>query len=238
MGCPAKKVCNAWADPLMRDESLVARILRQCHSVDVPVTLKITSWAADQLNTRHRAHRGSRHRRAAVHGRTPDQQYTGFASTTRSRRSVTAFDPRGRQRRHRLATEGCAVLTRAGVDADGWTRHRDGHGSSRDRAPPATGEILAEPSLQEVRDISFPPEHLHAFPATCRRAHRTQASWLVCKGSSENARSFSGERGETADTQLRLTRDYFDALVAGVRIPRGCMKKFLAAFQLFSQPAW
>ncbi|HYM87400.1 MAG TPA: tRNA-dihydrouridine synthase, partial [Pseudoxanthomonas sp.] len=43
MGCPAKKVCNAWAgSALMRDEALVARILEAVvRAVDVPVTLKI-----------------------------------------------------------------------------------------------------------------------------------------------------------------------------------------------------
>ncbi|RBH65822.1 tRNA dihydrouridine synthase DusB, partial [Xanthomonas oryzae pv. oryzae] len=43
MGCPAKKVCNAWAgSALMRDEELVARILTAVvQAVDVPVTLKI-----------------------------------------------------------------------------------------------------------------------------------------------------------------------------------------------------
>src|SRR5690606_29248770 len=43
MGCPAKKVCNAWAgSALMRDEWLVARILDAVvRAVEVPVTLKI-----------------------------------------------------------------------------------------------------------------------------------------------------------------------------------------------------
>src|SRR5690606_19959441 len=43
MGCPAKKVCSAWAgSALMRDELLVARILEAVvAAVDVPVTLKI-----------------------------------------------------------------------------------------------------------------------------------------------------------------------------------------------------
>src|SRR5690606_18323988 len=42
MGCPAKKVCNAWAgSALMRDERLVAAILEAVvAAVDVPVTLK------------------------------------------------------------------------------------------------------------------------------------------------------------------------------------------------------
>ena len=53
MGCPAKKVCNAWAgSALMRDEALVARILEAVvQAVDVPVTLKIrTGWNAENRN--------------------------------------------------------------------------------------------------------------------------------------------------------------------------------------------
>ena len=47
MGCPAKKVCNAWAgSALMREPGLVGRILESVvGAVDVPVTLKIrTGW--------------------------------------------------------------------------------------------------------------------------------------------------------------------------------------------------
>src|SRR6476659_11325951 len=53
LGCPAKKVCNAWAgSALMRDEALVGRILDAVvRAVDVPVTLKIrTGWDASHRN--------------------------------------------------------------------------------------------------------------------------------------------------------------------------------------------
>ena len=53
MGCPAKKVCNAWAgSALMREPDLVARIVAAVvNAVDVPVTLKIrTGWDADHRN--------------------------------------------------------------------------------------------------------------------------------------------------------------------------------------------
>jgi|GEM_PF-1387982 len=53
MGCPAKKVCSAWAgSALMQDEALVARILEAVvKAVDVPVTLKIrTGWDACHRN--------------------------------------------------------------------------------------------------------------------------------------------------------------------------------------------
>ena len=53
MGCPAKKVCNAWAgSALLQDEALVARILAAVvRAVDVPVTLKIrTGWDPQHRN--------------------------------------------------------------------------------------------------------------------------------------------------------------------------------------------
>src|SRR2546427_9486219 len=55
MGCPAKKVCNAWAgSALMRDEQLVARILEAVvNAVDVPVTLKIQDRKSTRLNSSH-----------------------------------------------------------------------------------------------------------------------------------------------------------------------------------------
>src|SRR5690606_23646714 len=84
MGCPAKKVCNAWAgSALMRDEALVARILAAVvGAVDVPVTLKIrTGWAAGQRNALAiaRIAEDSGIQALAVHGRTRDQHYTGQA---------------------------------------------------------------------------------------------------------------------------------------------------------------
>jgi tRNA-dihydrouridine synthase B len=84
MGCPAKKVCNAWAgSALMRDEALVARILEtMVAAVDVPVTLKIrTGWAADRRNALAiaRIAEASGIAALAIHGRTRDQQYNGVA---------------------------------------------------------------------------------------------------------------------------------------------------------------
>src|SRR6187551_2559889 len=53
MGCPAKKVCNAWAgSALLQDEALVGRILAAVvAAVRVPVTLKIrTGWHREHQN--------------------------------------------------------------------------------------------------------------------------------------------------------------------------------------------
>jgi tRNA-dihydrouridine synthase B len=83
----------------------------------------------------------------------------------------------------------------------------------------ATGESLPEPSLQNVRDVLLAHlEHLHAFygePGGVRIA-RKHLGWYA-KDRPENAAFRSVvNRAETAEAQLRLTRDYFDALVAGV----------------------
>src|SRR3954453_13504676 len=84
MGCPAKKVCNAWAgSALMRDEALVARILEAVvAAVDVPVTLKIrTGWDAHNRNGLRiaRIAQSSGIAPPARAGRTRAQQYTGAA---------------------------------------------------------------------------------------------------------------------------------------------------------------
>jgi len=84
MGCPAKKVCKAWAgSALMRDEPRVEAILRAVvAAVDVPVTLKIrTGWAAEHKNAPRiaRIAEDAGIAALAVHGRTRDQKYQGLA---------------------------------------------------------------------------------------------------------------------------------------------------------------
>ncbi|MEX0914697.1 MAG: tRNA dihydrouridine synthase DusB, partial [Wenzhouxiangellaceae bacterium] len=84
MGCPAKKVCKAWAgSALMRDEKQVEAILRAVvEAVDIPVTLKIrTGWAHDAKNAPviARIAEDSGIQALAIHGRTRDQKYQGEA---------------------------------------------------------------------------------------------------------------------------------------------------------------
>ena len=83
----------------------------------------------------------------------------------------------------------------------------------------ATGTLLPEPSLQEVRDMLLGHlEHLHAFYGEVAgvRIARKHLGWYA-KDRPENA-TFRAvvNRADTAEAQTRLTRDYFDALVAGV----------------------
>ena len=81
-----------------------------------------------------------------------------------------------------------------------------------------TGQELPPPSLQEVRDILLGHlAELHAFygePQGVRIA-RKHLGWYA-KDRPENA-AFRAvvNAAESADAQLRLTRDYFDSLIAG-----------------------
>ncbi|GAB3381633.1 tRNA dihydrouridine synthase DusB [Lysobacter fragariae] len=227
MGCPAKKVCNAWAgSALMRDEALVARILEAVvKSVDVPVTLKIrTGWDHDQRNAPAiaRIAQESGIAALAVHGRTRDQQYTGVAeydtiAAIKSQLSIPVMANGDIDSPQKAAfvlqhTGADAVLIGRAAQGRPWIFRAIAHYL-------ATGETLPEPSAAEVRDILLGHlEHLHAFygePSGVRIA-RKHLGWYA-KDRPENV-AFRAvvNRAETAQAQLQLTRDYFDALVAGV----------------------
>jgi tRNA-dihydrouridine synthase B len=87
MGCPAKKVCNAWAgSALMSNEPLAARILdavvAACAPRGVPVTLKMRSGRRDsERNALALAHIAEQAGVAmlTVHGRTREQGFKGLA---------------------------------------------------------------------------------------------------------------------------------------------------------------
>ncbi len=87
MGCPVKKVCQAASgSALLRDETLVARILdrvvQACEPLGVPVTLKTrTGWDAQSRNAVRIARRAQEAGVAALflHGRTRCDLYRGQA---------------------------------------------------------------------------------------------------------------------------------------------------------------
>jgi tRNA-dihydrouridine synthase B len=227
MGCPAKKVCNNWAgSALMRDEALVARILEAVvAAVAVPVTLKIrTGWNADHRNAPVIARIAEQSGIAAlaVHGRTRDQQYTGGAeydtiAAIKSQLSIPVIangDIDSPQRAaFVLEHTGCdAVMVGRAAQGRPWLLGAIAHFL-------ASGELLPEPTLQDIRDILIGHlEHLHAFygePAGVRIA-RKHLGWYAKDRPENTAFRAVVNRAETAEAQLRLTRDYFDALVAGV----------------------
>ena len=227
MGCPAKKVCNAWAgSALMRDEALVGRILDAVvRAVDAPVTLKIrTGWDAAHRNgpAIARVAEAAGIAALAVHGRTRDQQYIGTAeydtiAEIKSRLSIPVIANGDIDSPSKAA----AVLRYTGCDGVMIGRAAQGRPwIFREIAQYlATGTLLPEPALQEVGDVLLGHlRHLHAFYGEQAgvRIARKHLGWYA-KDRPENA-AFRAvvNRAETADAQLRLTRDYFDALVAGI----------------------
>ncbi|MFT4257667.1 MAG: tRNA dihydrouridine synthase DusB [Pseudoxanthomonas sp.] len=227
MGCPAKKVCNAWAgSALMRDEILVARILTAVvQAVEVPVTLKIrTGWNAENRNAPAiaRIAEDCGIQALAVHGRTRDQHYTGSAEydtvaeiKSRLRIPVSANGDIDSPQKAKFVLQrtGCdAVMIGRAAQGRPWIFREIAHYLE-------TGEELPPPSLAQIRDLLL--GHLHALHAHYGeqagvRIARKHLGWYA-KDKPENA-SFRAvvNRAETAGAQLALTRDYFDALAAGV----------------------
>ena len=227
MGCPAKKVCNVLAgSALMRDPRLVARIVEAVvAAVDVPVTLKIrTGWNADHRNAPEiaRIAEDAGIAALAVHGRTRDQHYTGLAEydTIAAVKAMLKI-PVVANGDIDSPQKAAFVLDRTGCDAVMIGRAAQG----RPWLPAhvahflRTGEQLPEPAPAQVRGILLGHlEALHAFYGEEMgvRIARKHLGWYA-KDRPENAAFRSVvNRAQTADAQLRLTRDYFDALAAGV----------------------
>lgn len=226
MGCPAKKVCNAWAgSALMRDEALVGRILAAVvGAVPVPVTLKIrTGWDTAHRNAPAIARIAEDCGIAAlaVHGRTRDQLYTGRAEydTIAAIKAAIAIpviangdiDSAQRAREVLAATGADAVMVGRAAQGRPWIFREIAHHL-------ATGGHLPPPDLVEVRDVLLGHlQALHAFYGEDQgvRIARKHLGWYA-KDRPENA-AFRAvvNRAGTADAQLALTRDYFDALAAG-----------------------
>ncbi|HET6783511.1 MAG TPA: tRNA dihydrouridine synthase DusB [Pseudoxanthomonas sp.] len=227
MGCPAKKVCNAWAgSALMRDEALVARILEAVvGAVEVPVTLKIrTGWNAENRNGLciARIAESAGIAALAVHGRTRDQQYTGTAEYDTIAEIKSALripvmangdiDSPQKAAFVLQATQADALLIGRAAQGRPWIFREIAHFL-------ATGDLLPAPALAEVREILLGHLHaLHDFYGEHQgvRIARKHLGWYA-KDRPENA-AFRAvvNRAESADAQIRLTSDYFDALIAGV----------------------
>ncbi len=231
MGCPAKKVCNAWAgSALMREPERVARILAAVvAAVEVPVTLKIrTGWASDQRNALQiaRIAQDCGIAALAVHGRTRDQQYTGVAeydtiAEVKAALSIPVFAngdiDSPEKAAYVLAHTGAdALLIGRAAQGRPWIFREIAHYL-------ATGTKLEPPSLAEVRDVLLSHlRHLHAFYGETSgvRIARKHLGWYARdrpEHTLEQRALFRAtvNRADTAHDQLRITADYFDALVAG-----------------------
>jgi tRNA-dihydrouridine synthase B len=226
MGCPAKKVCNAWAgSALLQDELLVARILRTVvAAVDVPVTLKIrTGWDRDHRNgvAVARIAEDAGIRALAVHGRTRDMLYTGEAEydTIAAIKQAIAIpvvangdvDSPAKARDVLVRTGADGLMIGRAAQGRPWVFREIAHFLS-------TGTELAAPTAREVRDVLLGHiAELHAFygePAGVRIA-RKHLRWYAKDEPGNAAFRDVVNRAESADEQLRLARDYFDALEDG-----------------------
>ena len=227
MGCPAKKVCNVWSgSALLQDEPLVARIVSAVvKAVDVPVTLKIrTGWNRDNRNgiTIAKIAQDAGIAALAVHGRTRADLYHGEAEyeTIRAIRDAISIPllangdvDSPRKAKHVLEATGAdAVMIGRAAQGRPWIFREVAHYL-------AHGTLLPEPTPLEVRDILVGHlEALYAFYGEVPgvRIARKHLGWYA-KDRPENA-AFRHvvNRAETAAEQMRLTRDYFDALEAGL----------------------
>jgi tRNA-dihydrouridine synthase B len=227
MGCPAKKVCNAWAgSALLADEPLVARICKAVvEAVEVPVTLKIrTGQTPDHRNALAVARIAEDCGIAAlaVHGRTRSQKYEGFAeydtiAAVKAELSIPVFangdiDSPAKAREVLGCTHADALMIGRAAQGRPWIFREVAHFL-------ATGESLPEPGVIEVRDILLGHlEDLYAFYGETAgvRIARKHLGWYA-KDRPENA-AFRAvvNAAESAHEQQRLTRNYFDALAAGV----------------------
>ena len=229
MGCPAKKVCNVWSgSALLQDEPLVARILAAVvRAVDIPVTLKIrTGWDRDNRNalTIARIAEDAGIAALAVHGRTRADKYEGdaeYATIAAVKASVRipvmangdVVTPE-KAREVLVATGADAIMVGRGAQGRPWIFREIAHFLE-------TGNHLAEPTPTEIRDILCGHlDHLYAFYGEKMgvRIARKHLGWYA-KDRPENA-AFRDvvNRAEDAATQTRLTREYFDALAAGVSL--------------------
>jgi tRNA-dihydrouridine synthase B len=227
MGCPAKKVCNAWAgSALLADEPLVARICRAVvEAVEVPVTLKIrTGQAPGHRNALAIARIAEDCGIAAlsVHGRTRSQKYEGFAeydtiAAVKAEVLIPVFangdiDSPAKARFVLDYTKADALMIGRAAQGRPWIFREIAHFL-------ATGESLPEPGATEVGDILLGHlDALYAFYGEVAgvRIARKHLGWYA-KDRPENAAFRAvANAAESAHEQRRLTRDYFDALAAGV----------------------
>ena len=227
MGCPAKKVCNVWAgSALLQDELRVARILAAVvRAVEVPVTLKIrTGWDREHRNalTIARIAEGAGIAALTVHGRTRADKYEGeaeYATIAAVKAAIRIpviangdIDSPGKARAVLAATGADAVMIGRAAQGRPWIFRQIAHFL-------ATGEHLPEPSAQMVRDILLGHlEALYDFHGEHQglRIARKHLGWYARDRAENAAFRAVANAADSAREQLRLTRDYFDALAAGV----------------------
>jgi tRNA-dihydrouridine synthase B len=225
MGCPAKKVCNAYAgSALLADEALVARILEAVvGAVRVPVTLKIrTGTSPGQRNALRiaRIAESAGVQLLAVHGRTRaclfegEAEYDTIAAVKSAARIPVIANGD-------IGTPEAARRVLAYTGADGVMIGRAAHGRpwlfGAVARYLANGEHVAPPAPREIGRVLI--EHLdglydlygHEQGARVARKH---IAWTV-RGlpGGEALRSAVNVIG-VAEAQRAAVNDYFERLAA------------------------
>jgi tRNA-dihydrouridine synthase B len=225
MGCPAKKVCNAYAgSALLADELLVGRILEAVvAAAGVPVTLKIRTGPAPERRNALRIARIAESagvQLLAIHGRT---RACGFAGRAEYR---TIAEVKSRVRIPVVANgdietpeEAAQVLAQTG--ADGLMIGRAAHGRPwlfrEIEHFLASGERLAPPHSEEMRQVLV--EHLEGLYALYgseqgTRVARKHIGWTVRGLPGGDAFRSAVNRIDAAHAQHSAVNDYFDRLAA------------------------
>jgi tRNA-dihydrouridine synthase B len=223
MGCPAKKVCKAWAgSALMRDAGKVEAILRAVvGAVDTPVTLKIrTGWAHDAKNAPvvARIAEDAGVKALAIHGRTRDQKYQGSAEYDTIAAIKQAISiPVWANGDVDSPEKARQVLDHTG--ADGLLIGRAAQGRpwlfEEIRYFLDTGRRLPEKSPAEVGAILGEHlEALHAFYGEDRgvRIARKHLGWYVKAHPGREVFVQQVNRLDDAAAQIARTRAYFERL--------------------------
>jgi tRNA-dihydrouridine synthase B len=226
MGCPAKKVCNAWAgSALMQDEDLARRIVdavvQAAAPHGVPVTLKMrTGWCQSERNavTIARAAEQSGVAMVTVHGRTREQGYSGQAEYDTIAAVKAALKipvcangdiTSAARARHVLAYTGAdAIMIGRAAQGRPWIFREIAHEL-------ATGQAAPPPPTLQVRDWLV--EHLHEHHGLYGeragvRSARKHIGWYV--QGLPAAREFRAGMNaiEGAADQVRAVTRFFDRL--------------------------
>lgn len=225
MGCPAKKVNKKLAgSALLQYPELVEQIVQAVvKAVSVPVTLKIrTGWDTDNRNGVQIAQIAQDNgiQCLAVHGRTKACMYKGEAEydTIRAIKQAVSIpviangDITSPQKARFVLdyTGADAIMIGRAAQGRPWIFREVVHYL-------ATGELLAPPDLQRVRDILL--EHvqgLHQLYGAVLgpRIARKHVGWYLAEHDAEGAFRSEFNGIEQQQTQLDALWNYFEQLAA------------------------
>ena len=223
MGCPAKKVCNAFAgSALLSNEPLAAEIVSAVvAAVDVPVTLKIRTGPSPQARNAvaiARMAEAAGIAALAIHGRTRACGFVGAVEyeTIRAVKQAVRIpviangDIDSPQAAARVLRDTGADALMIGRAAQGrpWIFREIAHFL-------ATGNLLPAPTIAEARALIL--EHLadhycfHGEEVGLRTARKHVGGYTeALDGGDDFRRAFNA--ATTIDAQLALVRAFFDDL--------------------------